>query len=217
MLPISKDYLQSTCEIKTPENRLLGTGFLENLAEETIQIHQGSESLPTLHCDTFVNIHILNKALPSKSLVGKVFLSAPEMIRIIEVQNLTDFERRNFFRLKLNISTQAYIDQEDMQSEHAVQLFSIRVTDLSLSGCCIETKRKLEIGDRFVAALTLIDSRTSFNCEVRRKPKSEGRYSKYGCVFLNNTNRQSDLLCEYIFEKQREQIKLLRKNADYSE
>ncbi len=217
MLPISKDYLQSVCEIRTADNRLLGTGILETIAEETLQIHQSSDILPTLHCDTFVNIHVLNKTLPSKSLVGKVFLSAPELIRIADVQNLTDFERRNFFRLKINISTQAYMIQEDVPAGQATQLFPVRVTDLSLSGCLIETKKKLEIGDRFVAALPITDVRISFNCEIRRKPKSEGRYSKYGCVFLENTNRQSDLLCKYIFEKQREQIKLARRSPDYSE
>ncbi len=217
MLPISKEYLQSTCEIKTPENRLLGTGILEDLAEETIQIHKASENLPILHCDTFVNIHIIHKNLASKSLVGKVFLSDSELIRIIEVQNLSDYERRNFFRLKVSIPTQAYMVHDNAPAEHPVQLFSIRVTNLSLSGCFIETKRKMELGDQFVASLPLASSRVSFTCRVQRKTKSEGRYGGYGCLFLDNTSRQADLLCQYIFEKQREQIRSARKTPDYLE
>ena len=215
MLPIPEKYLQSTCEIRTPENRLLGIGILEDLAKELIQIRKGHDFLPILHCNTFVNIHVLHETLEAKSLIGKVFLSTPELIRIIDVQNLTDFERRNFFRLKINIPSQAYMIKQDTSSERDVQLFSIRITNLSLSGCFIETKRKMEIGDRFVAALPLIDSRVSFNCEIRRNPKLDSRYNGYGCVFLENTNKQSDLLCQYIFEKQREQIKLIRKNPDY--
>lgn len=221
MLPISENYINSVCEIKTPENRLLGTGILEKITEEAIQICKDHDSLPTIHCDTFVNIHIRHKSLGSKSLVGKVFLSTSDMIRIIEVQNLTDFERRNFFRLKINISTQAYMTKSQSQNEAAsgttAQLFPAKVTNLSLSGCFIETKKKLEIGDCFAVSIPLSGTRVTFNCEVRRKPKTEGRYSGYGCVFLDITNRQSDLLCQYIFDKQREQIKAARKSPDYSE
>lgn len=217
MLPISEDYIQSVCEVKTPEDRLLGTGMLENITEEAIQICKNHDSLPTLHCDTFVNIHVKNKALGAKNLVGKVFLSTSDMIRIIEVQNLTDFERRNFFRLKVSIPTQAYMTNGETPSEPATQLFSVKVTDLSLSGCFIETKRKLEIGDQVTVSIPLIGVRLSFNCEIRRKPTVEGRCKGYGCNFLDNTTRQADLLCQYIFEKQREQIRLARKSPDYLE
>ncbi len=220
MLPISENYINSVCEIKTPENRLLGTGILEKITEEAIQICKKDDTLPTLHCDTFVNVHIRHSSLGSKILVGKVFLSTSEMIRIIDVQNLTDFERRNFFRLRVGISTQAYMIKSQNEATPAgtnAQLFPVKLTNLSLSGCFVESKKKLEIGDSFSMSLPLDGARITLNCEIRRKPKSEGRYSGYGCVFLELTNRQSDLLCQYIFNKQREQIKTARKSPDYSE
>ena len=216
MLPIPENYLQSVCEIRTPEGRVLCTGILEEMSDETIQICKHAEILPTLHCDTFVDIQVLHKTLESKLLVGKVYLSTSDMMRIVEVQNLSDFERRDFFRLKVSMNTQAYVlSQGESEAAEAVQLFPIRVTDLSLSGCFIETKKKLEPGDRLVAAFPLTNSRLSFTCQVQRTTPSESRYNGYGCMFLEMTKRQNDLLCTYIFEKQREQIKKSRSHLDF--
>jgi PilZ domain. len=216
MLPIPENYLQSVCEIRTPEGRVICIGILEEMSDETIQIRKNAEILPILHCDTFVDIHVLHKTLESKSLVGKVYLSTPDMMRIIEVQNLSDFERRNFFRLKVSMDTQAYIlPQGESEAAEAIQLFPVRVTDLSLSGCFLEAQKKLELGDRLVAAFPLTDSRLSFTCQVQRIPPSEGRYNGYGCMFVEMAKRQSDLLCTYIFEKQREQIKKSRSHLDF--
>lgn len=207
-LPIPEIYLHSVCEIRTPEGRLLCTGILQEMSSETIQLGRNNDILPTVHCDTLVNIHVLHKAMESKSLVGKVFLSTSDMMRIIDVQNLSDYERRNFFRLKVSMNTQAYMLQQS--GGEAVQLFPVRVTNLSLSGCFIETRKKLEMGNRIVVAFPLTNSRLSFTCQIQRMPKSDGHYNGYGCVFLEVTKRQSDLLCKYIFEKQREQIKNAR-------
>lgn len=210
MHPITENYLQATCEVKTPDGRILGTGTLEKILDESIEIHRAQDILPTLHCDTLVNVHVIHKSLESKSLIGKVFLSTSDMMRIADVQNLSDFERRNFFRLKVNLQTQAYVTQQAAPSGEAVQLFPVKARDISLSGCFIESKRELKAGDKLVIALALSSARLSFNCEIKRVLKSDGAYIGYGCSFLDLTKRQTDLLCKFIFEKQREQIKKAR-------
>jgi hypothetical protein len=210
MLPIAEQYLKSLCELKTPDDKMIATGILSDLKEDTLQICSDAEVLPTLHCGTLVKINVCHPVLEMKVLIGKVYTSAPELIQVANIQNLTDFERRNFFRLKLSIHTQAYPLKDDELTKQPVQLFQICVTDLSLSGCFVKTKRNLAIGDRFTVALPLIDARVSFECQVQRFEKPNGKLNGYGCAFLNNSNRQFDQLCQFIFEKQREQIRKSR-------
>ncbi len=212
MLPLTKEYLHSTCEIISPQGQLICTGTLDDISQDTIQIGRQQDVLPILHCDTFVTIHVLGSSLESKSLVGKVYLSTDGMMRIIEVQNVSDFERRDFFRLKLRMPTQAYLlNQNDAE---AIQLFPVTLTDLSLGGCMIETKKELQVESRVVVALPLTDSRLSFTCQVQRVPEPDGPKLFYGCMFLEVSKRQSDLLCKFIFEKQREQIQQARSHFD---
>ncbi len=224
MLPISEEYLHSPCEIKTLSNKLISTGFLSNILQESLQMANSMDVLPILHCNTPVKISIYNSTLGFKVLVGKVFLSTPDMMQITDIQNLADFERRNFFRLDVNIDAKAYLIQEDASEEddaskknHASEeddaseedhLFDITVIDLSLSGFFIATHQHLEAGQMFVTTLTLYDTNIPFRCQVQREQKVDYSHNGYGCAFLDSSNRQFDLLCKYIFEKQREQIKL---------
>ncbi len=210
MQPISQQYLRSSCEIRTLDDKRLTTGTLNDFDEKDIKIGKGTDFLPTIHCGTLVKIIIKPDNLDMLDLIGKVYLSSPEMLQITNVQDQNDFERRNFFRLRLNLHTQAYPSQNDGSPIQPVEVFQIYVNDLSLSGFFIKTRKTLRIGDYFNATLPLADVRVSFICKVQRFQKANSRSNGYGCSFENNTNRQFDLLCKYIFEKQREQIRSAR-------
>lgn len=213
-LPIPKDYLHSVCEVRTPLGRLLASGTLQEISPETIQIAPIEDQLPTLHCDTLVCVQVLHEKLEAKSLIGKVFLSTSEMMRLADVQNLSDFDRRNFFRLRVNMNTQAYLLNQG--AAESVQLFPVRVTDLSLSGCFVETKKKLETGNQIAVFFPLPSGQLSFICRIQRVPQTdEGLCNGYGCLFPEITKRQADLLCQYIFETQREQILEERSRLDF--
>jgi c-di-GMP-binding flagellar brake protein YcgR len=212
MQPISHQYLRSRCEVRTLDDKWLTAGILSDSAEKEIRIGKGSEFLPTLHCGTLVKVVIKHDSLEMLELIGKVYLSSPEILQITNIQSQGDFERRNFFRLKLNLHTQAFSSQNDGTPIQPVELFQIYVSDLSLSGFFIKTRKVLEIGDYINATLPLSDVRVSFICKVQRFQKANSRSNGYGCSFENNTNRQFDLLCKYIFEKQREQIRSSRKD-----
>jgi Tfp pilus assembly protein PilZ len=212
MLPISQQYLKSKCEVRTIDGNLLASGFLTAIDENIMKIGPETDFLPTIHCGTLVKIHVSNQNLEVKDLIGKVFLSNSDLLQISDVQNYEDFDRRGYFRLRLNLHTQAYPALSDGTPIQPVEIFQIYVSDLSLSGFFIKTRKIMEIGDCFIAVLPLADNaRISFVCKVQRSQKANSRSNGYGCSFENNTNRQFDLLCKYIFEKQREQIRSSRK------
>jgi PilZ domain. len=212
MLPISQQYLKSKCEVRTIDGNLLTSGFLIAIEEDIVKIGREMDFLPTIHCGTLVKIHVSHPNLEVKDLIGKVFLSNSDLLKVSDVQNYDDFDRRGYFRLRLNLHTQAYPALGDGTPIQPVEIFQIYVSDLSLSGLFLKTRKTMEIGDCFIAVLPLTDARISFVCKVQRFEKVNSRSNGYGCSFENNTNRQFDLLCKYIFEKQREQIRSSRKD-----
>lgn len=208
MLPITEQYLQSPCEVKTISNDLITTGSIRVIRKDTIEVANELDTLPIVHCDTLVKVNVYNNNIGFRVLVGKVFLSTPDFMRIIEVQNLTDFERRDFFRIKVDLTAKAYLIENDVPENGTLHLFTIHVSDLSLGGLFIKTKKKLEVGQRLVVNLVLLDSTSiAFCCEVQREQPITVISNGYGCAFLDNSTRQFDLLCKYIFDKQREQIR----------
>lgn len=215
MLPVPETYLHCACEIKTLEGILLGNGLLNGIAEDSVQIARADGFLPTIPCGALVSLHLSQPSGENKTLIGKVSLSGPEKMRVDDVQNLSDYERRNFFRIKTVINTLVHPVLEEKSDFSSVQPFQVRVTDLSMSGCFIESRKKLEIDSRFMLALPLYEEKISLLCKVQRKMKPENRFNGYGCVFINNTSRQNDLLCQYLFEQQRTIIKRVREQNHY--
>ncbi|WP_312693452.1 PilZ domain-containing protein [Caproiciproducens sp.] len=208
MYPISKQYLHSPCEIKTLTNELLTTGTISDILHGSVQIANSFDILPILHCNMPVKISVYNQSLGFKVLIGKVFLSTSEMMQITDIQSLAEFERRSFFRLKVRIPAQATMLQGDSSPEdREARVFDLTVTDLSLSGVFITTREYLDIGQSFVMTLNLYDMDIVFSCQVQRAEPVDYSFNGYGCSFLDNSTRQFDLLCKFIFEKQREQIK----------
>ncbi len=217
MYPLSEQYQHSPCEIKTLTNELLATGILSEIRKDSVKIQNSFDILPTLHCNIPVKINIYNDSLGFKVLIGKVFLSTSEMMTITDLQSLAEFERRSFFRLKVSIPTRAFLLQEDSSPEEVeTKLFGVTVTDLSLSGAFITTGESLDIGQSFIMTLGLYDMEVTFRCQVQRTEPVNDALNGYGCAFLDNSTHQFDLLCKYIFEMQREQIKNSREEKGES-
>ncbi|XOQ48726.1 MAG: Flagellar brake protein YcgR [Eubacteriales bacterium] len=209
MFPISTQYLHSPCEIRTISNELITTGSISDILHGAIQICNDFDNLPIIHCNTPVKMNIYNNTAGFKVLVGKVFLSTAELMQITDIQNLVDFEQRSFFRLKVTKKVKARLLPDKAAGETDSKEFDATITDLSLSGLFMNTTQKLEINQRFTVTLCLFGNRIPFNCKVERI-KGDPYMNGYGCSFLDNTTHQSDLLCRYLFELQREQIRIAR-------
>lgn len=215
MLPVPETYLHCACEINTLEGILIGNGSLNSIEEDSVRIVKADDFLPTVPNGALVSLCLSLPSGENKNLIGKVSLSGPEKMQVDAVQNLSDFERRNFFRVKTVINTLVHPVPEETADLSSAQPFQVKVTDLSISGCFIESRKKLETGSRFLLALSLSDEKMSLLCKVQRKMKSENRSNGYGCVFINNTSRQNDLLCQYLFEQQRIIIKRVREQNHF--
>lgn len=214
MLPLSEKYLFSPCEVKSLENFPLLVGYLSSIRDKSIQISGKTEKLPIIHCSTNVKINLFNSTYGFRVLAGQVYLSTPNFIRIVDVQSEAEFEKRNFFRVRLDIPAHARLRRDDQDVEQEAEPpFPIRVQDLSLSGMLFRSSRPLAINDRILASLKLGDTVVFLPCRVVRKTKPGWTGDEsYGCEFLSSSGRQYDLLCKYLFDRQREQISKVKQS-----
>ena len=210
MLPLSEQYLRSPCEIKSLSNEVILTGVLNDISDGCLQITNAPEKLPIIHCNTAVKLNIYNNSLGFRVLVGSVYLSTSEFIRIVDVQTASDFEKRDFFRVKVNLPSSAYLVHDDVQENTPVELFPITISDLSLGGLSFETDQELQIDDHLVINLNIESQNMALLCKTRRSIPSQDSNTGYGCEFIDNSGRQFDLLCRYIFDCQRQQIQEMR-------
>lgn len=213
MLPISEQYILSPCEVKTMENVPVLAGYLKKITEEGVQICNRTDKLPTIHCNTTVKVNIFNSALGFKVLIGVVYLSTDELLRVVDLRSAADYEKRNFFRVKVNIPTNAYVLDNESDINAPISCFPINICDLSLSGLSFTCDREFKIDDRLCINLALYGTGLSLLCKVMRSiPVEPAAGKSFGCEFLDNTGSQFDLLCKYLFDCQREQIRLIKQN-----
>ena len=223
MMPLSGNYLGSPCEVKSMDNALILAGYITGISGEGLEISDKNDTLPIIHCNTTVKVSILSETLGLHVVIGKVYLSTKDFTRIVDVQNAADYEKRGFFRVKLGIPSSAGLllesTEETGETEkeqkagdaEPIEFFPIMIRDLSLSGLFFTTDRKLSPDTRVVIRLNISGSDLTLICKIIRSISVEmDTKDGYGCEFLNNTGRQFDLLCKYLFDCQREQLRALR-------
>ncbi len=191
------------------------TGRLSRILDDEIQISGEGERLPMLQASSAVKVSILNSELGLKVLFGKTYLSTPDMIRIADLRNAAAFERRNFFRVRVDLKVEAFPARaRGKEPDEAPESLTVRVYDVSLGGLFFVSDRTFRRGEKLTVRLRLFDEDALFPCKVLRSiPVELGTEDGYGCKFVGGTARQMNQLCRYIFEKQREQIRRMREES----
>jgi hypothetical protein len=218
MLPISEQYLHSPCEVRSMENSLFLMGHISSFTRDGIQI-ESIDRMPIIHCNTTVKISVMNSKLGFQTLVGKVYLSTDSMLRVVDLQNAVDYEKRNFFRVKVDTVAEAVpilpVTESEKETKPIRKPVRIVVRDISLSGIFFVSGLELSIGDQLIVNLDIYGTVVSLLCKVVRKSSVElGTKNGYGCEYLDNSGKQFDLLCKYLFDCQREQIQMMKQYAE---
>lgn len=217
MQALPKEYEMSVCEVKTMDNDLLVAGFISKINDDYIQISSyKDERLPILKFDLPVKISIHNARKGFRIVAGQVYVSADQVLRIVNVNNLQDFERRAFFRVQVKMPSKItpLPDEFEGGTDHASADIPVVVENLSLSGLLFypeDPKVEFFMGDRYAAELALPGGTLNFNVKICRFEKIGNKPTKYGCEFFGYTQKQSDRLCSYIFEIERDILKSRKK------
>lgn len=209
MLPISYEYESSICEVKTKENVLLAVGMIKEISEDYIKISEKNDnSLQLITCGTEVKINIISAKNGFRALSGEVFTSTRKEMKITNVIELIDRDRRNFFRVDLDMEALVIFDKHN-DSDFSEKV-SVIIKDMSLCGLRIEVNYDIEADSVAMVELVLKGKTLCYQCRVIRLiNRDDSNISQYGCEFLFNKYDDRDAIWSYLFQKQSEQ---LRKN-----
>lgn len=193
------------CEIKTMSNSLLASGYVKEHTTEYIEIIPRDDKLPLLGVNTFLKVCYSYKS-KLQIVVGVVYLSGDNFLRLVELEGISSYEKRNFFRVATEVHAKAALDPEDFVRNRA-KVFDVAIHDISLGGLLLESQAVLIYGQDIFVKLPLEGS--LFQCRLCRVQQREETWI-YGCEFVEPDEKQQDFLCKYIFQKQREQIAMAK-------
>ena len=204
---ISKEYANSVCEIKSMSNILISVGRVMEVTEKYIRISSGKNELRILNFHEEIKVNIFNATLGFKVIVGEVFTSTPGELAISDVSMLTDRERRNFFRVDMELEASVLY-----RHRGPVHELSAKVLDMSLSGLRVQVDHEFLEDDVISVALDLRTSKTAkkrpcvLPCRIVRVIENTERGElQYGCEFTGKQDESTeDALCSFLFVKQRE-------------
>ncbi|HCP14873.1 MAG TPA: hypothetical protein DIT32_03725 [Peptococcaceae bacterium] len=211
-LPLSKRYEGSLCEIKSLTNEALACGYIYEISDQYIKLGNHNDIINILRYNTKVKLCVHNVKLGLKVLVGSVYVSTTQFMLISDAASLTDFEKRDFFRIRVSIKGHIMLPAPNHDTPiHC----DVEIYDMSLGGILLSSHVRFEVGDRFQIDLDLPAGPLTLQCAVRRistegfdpsNDESQSTIYKCGCQLLNCTSKEEDLLWKYILHLQREEI-----------
>lgn len=212
MACLSDAYLSSGCNIKTMTNRLIATAYVSKITDEYIEFSNKNEKMPLAPVNKPLKISIFDEKNGFKVIVGTVYLSTDKFLRLVDVTNLADYEKRHFFRVSLSLKGSCQILA--VNEEETTQVKEVNIVNLSLSGAYFTLNHNLEEGQHVTLVLPF-SSLSVIKCEILRKENIDPQMFGYGCKFLDQSQKQSDLLYHYIFQEQRRMIQKAKESNGY--
>lgn len=202
-MPIKKAYEGSVCEIKSMDNELIAIGRIKEITTESIKITSDKKELNLVDYGTPIKINLFNARIGFRVLVGSVYTSTRMEMTVNSVYNLVDKERRNFFRVDMYIP--ARILYSKSPNDEFMTEEGIIILDMSLSGLKFKTDSVFEIDSTFTIELKLNPKKKSvFQCKIIREIETKDTHNCYGSEFVYSKSEDADMLCSYLFKKQRE-------------
>lgn len=202
-LPIPIEYEGSVCEIKTMENELVATGTINVISEKYIIMRSKHKDFPLVDYGNLIKVNVFNTRQGFRVMVGNVYTSTSAELSIVSIVSLVDHERRNFFRVDLEMPTTMRVTLPGQSREQEI---TVTVKDMSLSGLRFQSKERMPEGTPFFIELNLVKRKT-FVLEykiVRIISEDVHNNIQYGCLLTSADNDGTDCLCSFLFQKQRE-------------
>ncbi len=201
-LPIQKEYEGSVCEIKSMDNELIAIGRIKEVTEKFLKISNNKKELQLVDYGTPIKINIFNSKVGFRVLIGSVYISTRKEMSVDSIYNLVERERRNFFRVDMDIPAKIIFKNDSSNEPIETE---VTIMDMSLSGIRFKTEHEFEVNKVFSIELVLNKKGTSnFSCQILRIIDFKDNLYHYGCEFVYSKSEDADLLCSFLFKKQRE-------------
>lgn len=214
MVDLSGGYEGSSCVIKTRKNDLITLGVLSRIGNSYIDIGVTRNELPLIPYNLPVKVEVYNTKLGFRVVSGQVYLSTKNLTRIVELIEVTDDEKREYFRISCRDMAVLYNFQDknydDENGKPDINGMKVQLVDISLGGILFRGKDIFKVGDMFNIVFPTMGSSVLFACKVKRREVREKGEFGYGCEFQNMATQQEDMLYRYILRLQNQQLRRMR-------
>ncbi|MEG0179509.1 MAG: PilZ domain-containing protein [Oscillospiraceae bacterium] len=214
------EYIGKSCELKSLMNDLLSVGTIVGMddVEGTMDIApQGGGFLATLPYNMPVKLVLNLPKVGFRLMLGRVYLSSGQRLRLVDIGTHQTTERRQFFRLNINITgLVTFINDNIEEIDKEPETLEVEIKDVSLGGVRMATRRIFVPNEEFSLTYTLIKYKAEMMCRVCREIYMDSQrpgIHQYGCQFINVTDKMMDKLCGDLFEMQRVQVRKKKDNS----
>lgn len=199
----SQRNLLKICEILAMNGDIVATGRISKITDGKIEITNNVGEMALLNSGMKIKFLVHSGEPSGEIFIASVLKSTSSELVLSNVELLSTLEKREYFRVSVNMHTKGYIDDGSGELEER-KSFKIKVRDLSLRGALIRTCAELENDQKIFIVLPLPKAEI-FKCKVKRKI-DDHKCLGCGLEFERYSGRQEDLLCQYIFEQQRKML-----------
>lgn len=197
---LPKEYKGSLCEIRSLQNALIALGIIKEISGSIITISNKDEEFLPMSTNYEIKLNVINTKHGFVSFKAKVYTSARTEITISNITLITDNERRQNFRVDLNMRVMVHFEKNLIGKRFGDA--EILIKDMSITGIRFDSVEKFSR-----------DTIISFEMDIGRKNPvfleykiiryiGETRYaSSFGCRIEGKPN---NALVAFLFRKQAE-------------
>lgn len=213
MNPIDERYLGNVCEIRSFANELIGIGVIKEVGEDFITIGARDSELRLFNTFQKIKLNIFNTKVGFTVIICEVLASTRKMLRVVSPIKIVDHERRQGFRVAVDLHAKISISREKLERGESEELQVVWIKDMSICGLKIQSDKKYILG-QVVWLMFELDARTKLIVKAQfvrdTDVVNDGDMREYGIKLLFDREEDSDKLCSYLFKAQREQSQKVR-------
>lgn len=213
---LTKKYEGAIYEAKTLKNEHITSGIIGSIDGSEIVLIDPEGSMPIVPVKTPIKISVYSADEGFRVMGGQVYLSNPDFMRIVDVIDYINFERRRFFRVDVDIICRLTVPPAILARKGIVaeepHVILTHLRDLSLCGMRMETDLPLKKGDEISVDVMLgKGGEHELKLAVRRVgDEGSGGKRLIGAEIIEISPQAERQLSAYLFELQRQHIRRMK-------
>jgi hypothetical protein len=200
------DLPYASCEVKSLSNQLIAVGYICKAGDHAIEIRPKSNKLPLQSANSKVKIILQSKKNGYKTLVGTVYLSTNDMMRVIDLQEISDFEKRKYFRIVLQLEAVALKPAGSDEEEENAAVIPVTIMNVSLRGLHFKSVDPFQVNDKITVIFPAPGKTLRLPAKICRIT-GQGGEAGYGCSFIDISRTDLDVLYKFILSQELNSIK----------
>lgn len=209
MYSLSSSYLGAACDLLTLDNKLMTNGRVTRIGEDFIEVSNALGVMALRKYEDRVKAEIKH-ARGNVVIEGRLYLPTMQFFRVVDMDCLATNDKREFFRVPMDET--AVVSKKTVDGRKGMD-FGVKLVDLSIGGCQIHSSLAFQTGQTILVGIKINGELIRMEGEIKRTLPNNGHGYNYGIQFENNSDRNKDIVCQYLFKIQKDTINEIKEKA----